>query len=1046
MKTKFLIALFSMCLYSVFSQQTGEPSIGQIKKEANDHFNKIKKEKGTLKGSGYADFKRWEWFWGNRLNDSSKISDATKERNTYINNRNLSRNTANLTLSSNYADCYNANTDNVWTAIGPSNFPNGNSAAGLGRMLFVRFSPNYGSNNNQTIFAGGNSGLWKSTNDGVSWTIAGTDQLDVSACSDLAINPSNPQVMYLATGLSDGGVHGYHGGAGENDDPYLKSAGLMKTTDGGISWQYKGPFPNQQTFTSLNEPIVYRMPKVLIHPQNTEIVYTIVYNQYWSPDYHWEGRIFKSIDGGNNWSKIYETLTGALLDMKFHPSNPNIFYVAGNRLYKFTDTQSNLSIITPTDLSNNLTGCDCSLQHNAFSMKIAVSIGAPNNVYIVGGGPNSLISNGTNTKYRYFWVSTNSGATFAQKLPIMPQCGYNCGMSDSYGLSGLSLSVSSDANTILFGRTALTKSIDGGNIFNQITNFDQLHPDKREIAYAPFSNNKLFLATDAGIYLSTDNGLNFVQRSNGLQIGWVTKLDIASTPNESSPDKTIVGLQDCTASYTNHQQDGWNQMGGTGGDNAWTAIDPNNPDIMYSEPQGEYNSIFKSIDGGISTSTLYTGGTEDGEWSTPFVLKPSNASKIILGKNNVWELDVNNSNSTKISNFNLPDIDNKILTLAASLSNPNCIVAAFRHGEPQFNPTGSSTFTWSKQLYKTMDGGTSWIDITPKSNPNSPKDPTIANGIVDAIASILIHPTNPDKIWITYSGYLASGYLKKVLFSDDGGANWINYSDGIPRMPINSIVMNNNRIADEELYIGTDVGIFWRNKYMKKWDCYGFNLPAVPVTDLKLNSNRKFIRAGLFGRGVWQSGTFCPYYPTYSLLGVNGSPESFYAANSSITSSSTINATEFVNGVVVLRNVAYRAPTINLIAGFEVKLGATFSTGVYGCSPYTANIVNNGQSESFLKKPLNDNAIVTTEKEIAITPNPFSNSVKLSLNLAERSSINLIIFDINGRIMTQIAEKTQIEQGYHEYKIDTSKWNDGMYFCKATINNDIKVYKFVKQF
>lgn len=234
---------------------------------------------------------------------------------------------------------------------------------------------------------------------------------------------------------------------------------------------------------------------------------------------------------------------------------------------------------------------------------------------------------------------------------------------------------------------------------------------------------------------------------------------------------------------------------------------------------------------------------------------------------------------------------------------------------------------------------------------------------------------------------------------------------------------------------------------MKEWKCYGNALPSVPVTDLKINPNRKFIRAALFGRGVWQSDLFCPLSgSSYSLLGTNGSPESFYHATQFITSNSTIAATEVFNGNTVSRKVGYRAPTINLTSGFKVELGATFLAGApYSCVPYTANIAN---TETFLMqnpstKPTNSERKNKTDFEI--NPNPFSNTVKFSFNLDQKSVTNLIIYDLTGKVVNQVVNQSMLLEGGHEYEINTSNWSQGIYFCKVTLHGKTKVYKFVKQ-
>src|SRR3989338_9013321 len=102
---------------------------------------------------------------------------------------------------------------------------------GAGRLNFVRFDPT----NSNTIFVGApDGGLWKSTNGGTSWTTS-TDQLTVIGCTDVAIDPGNTQIMYLATGDGDAGDC-YSIGILKSTDGGATSNGIYRTTDGGANW------------------------------------------------------------------------------------------------------------------------------------------------------------------------------------------------------------------------------------------------------------------------------------------------------------------------------------------------------------------------------------------------------------------------------------------------------------------------------------------------------------------------------------------------------------------------------------------------------------------------------------------------------------------------------------------------------------------------------------------------------------------------------------------------------------------------------------------
>ena len=192
---KSILYLFTFFCFSLISN--AQDSINWRKmgnnKGANFYdvqsdFNNYWKDKTPSRSRGYKPFKRWESYMKERVYPSGDMSLPSNTYNNFVEwqkGQNSYRQT-NSILSSN------------WTEVGPIGSPSGPSPyprTGAGRLTFVRFSPDLA-----TMYVGAaDGGLWKSTNDGVSWT-TNTDFLAVIGCADLAISPSNPNIMYLATG------------------------------------------------------------------------------------------------------------------------------------------------------------------------------------------------------------------------------------------------------------------------------------------------------------------------------------------------------------------------------------------------------------------------------------------------------------------------------------------------------------------------------------------------------------------------------------------------------------------------------------------------------------------------------------------------------------------------------------------------------------------------------------------------------------------------------------------------------------------------------
>ncbi|HXC03891.1 MAG TPA: PKD domain-containing protein, partial [Bacteroidia bacterium] len=142
----------------------------------------------------------------------------------------------------------------------------------------------------------------------------------------------------------------------------------------------------------------------------------------------------------------------------------------------------------------------------------------------------------------------------------------------------------------------------------------------------------------------------------------------------------------------------------------------------------------------------------------------------------------------------------------------------------------------NNKVIKTSDGGTTWTDVTgtlPVGNAR--------------LTNTTVKNTDPNKVWVTFSGYSGND---KVYASTDGGVTWTNYSTGLPNLPVNCIASWNGNTG---LYIGCDVGVYYRDSTMTSWAPYFNGMPDVSVYDLQIFYPLAKIRAASFGRGVWEA-------------------------------------------------------------------------------------------------------------------------------------------------------------------------------------------------
>ena len=155
------------------------------------------------------------------------------------------------------------------------------------------------------VVGSASGGVWKSVNGGTSWTTI-FDNYGSASIGDVRINQQNPQIIWVGTGEE----------CGRNSAAW--GDGIYKSTDGGA------------TFTNVGLKDSYNIAKIALHPKNQDLVYVAAIGNIYTGG--GSRGVFKTIDGGKNWTKLTEGLpndpqTGAI-DLVMDPTNPEILYTA----------------------------------------------------------------------------------------------------------------------------------------------------------------------------------------------------------------------------------------------------------------------------------------------------------------------------------------------------------------------------------------------------------------------------------------------------------------------------------------------------------------------------------------------------------------------------------------------------------------------------------------------------------------------------------------------------------------------------------------------
>ena len=697
-------------------------------------------ESNELEAPGWVQFKRWEWMKEPRVYPSVNMIPP----NDYF--LDLEKKRASVSSLGN------------WTFIGITNTPtNAAGWSGVGSVSCVRFDPV----NSSIIYAGAPSGgLWKSTNSGNTWSVLNTDGLGSLGISDIAIDPTNSQVIYIASGDRDGSS--------------TNGLGVLKSTNGGATWNSTG----------LNWLIsqVRTASKILIDPTNTQIIHVATNNG-----------IYRSVNGGTVFTQV--STMPSTRDMEFKPGDPTTIYVTGlTDVYRSTNSGLNYSSVYSVP--------------GAGGLALAVTPANAGYVYILATDANTYAFKGV---YR----SINSGTSFNLRASTPNILGSDCTGSDNSGQGWYDLCIAvspSDAENVFVGGVSIWKSPDGGSTwsinsdgYGCTTNF--VSWDIHDLSFQ--NGNTLYAGCDAGVFRTQDNGQSWAQLDDGLAISQCYSLGQSAT----NGSMLITSLQDVGTDLLNGTT--WSQT--ESGEATKVFIDRTNNSIMYG---GGYNGHFSiSTTGGIGTWTdIITGLTGSGAWVTPWKQDLGAPATLWAGYQEIFKSINQGANWAQVSSLGGSE---SFSAIDQSPSNNQVIYAS--------RPSS---------IIKTTTGGTAWTAITGNLPVSSA-----------GITNIEVDPTDENHVWVTFSGYSAAN---KVWVTTNGGTSWTNYSTGLPNIPANTIVYENNS-AHGTLYVGTDAGVYCRNSTMSSWMPFNSGLPNVIIDELEIQYTIGKIRAATYGRGMWES-------------------------------------------------------------------------------------------------------------------------------------------------------------------------------------------------
>ncbi len=664
-----------------------------------------------------------------------------------------------------------------WTFAGPVNIG--------GRITDIEFNP---IDPNIVYCSAATGGVFKSTDKGETWLPVFDDQAFLSI-GDIAVDPVNPDIIYVGTGEANGGHNNLPGG------------GMFKSTDAGGTWVPIG-LDSAET-----------IGRVIINPSDPNEIFAAAVGSYFSPT-HQRG-IFKSTDGGITWNQslFVSDSTGAI-DIVMDPANPDFLLAAmwervrrpnsshlygpSSGIYKSTDNGDTWEPLGPA------TGLPNASSSNVGRIGLAISKTNPNISY-------ALYNDGA--VYTGLFKTTDYGSSWTNADPDMEILNGVSNFSWYFGQVRIN---PADPNKIYVMDVGFMRSSDGGANWNLSY---QTHVDHHALAFDPADPNYIINGDDGGIYISTNGGAT-----------WMGPKEMPNTQfyeiglDYNNPLKLYGGTQDNNSIRTQTGNlDDWNAL--IGGDGFYVVVDFTDPNIIYAESQNGF--LQKSIDGGNNFNNARNGinQNEPTNWSTPVVMDPNDHNVLYYGTDRVYRT----TNGAELWTAVSPDLTDGIpgtrlgtvTTIDVAATNSNVIYAG----------------TDDSHVWVTTDYGANWTDIS---------------GTLPYrwVTRVKVDPNNENNVYVTFSGLKWHDPQSHVFKSTNMGADWTDISSNLPDAPVNAFAVDNNN--PDRLYLGSDVGAFMSYNGGISWQMIAEGLPVVSVYDMKIHPVENYLAIGTHGRSMYK--------------------------------------------------------------------------------------------------------------------------------------------------------------------------------------------------
>jgi photosystem II stability/assembly factor-like uncharacterized protein len=671
-----------------------------------------------------------------------------------------------------------------------------------------------------TLFVGSASGgVWRSLDGGTTFKPV-FDKQPVQSIGAVALDPSNPKVVWVGTGES------------WTRNSVSVGDGIWRSDDGGETWAHKG-LPESE-----------RVNRILVHPTKSDVVYACVPGKLWSDSA--DRGLYRTSDGGKTWALVLKgpNLSTGCSGLAMDPRNPDRLFAGlwdfrrkGWTFRSGSDGPRGVSgsgLFLTEDGGGTWKGLDAKsargLPEGPWGrIDVAIAPSKPDRVYAVIEGVKSAL-----------FRSDDGGKTWAKKDDSQSM------VWRPFYFSRLVVDPT-NPDRVYKPAGTLIASEDGGESFADVGG--GTHGDHHDVWIDPKNPKHVVTGDDGGLFISYDGG-NRWWKCNNLPVSQFYHVAV----DAKEPYQVYGGLQDNSSwagdsaypgGITNQR---WENL--YGGDGFWTFPDPSDANFVYAESQGGFvvRVDRRTIDArDIQPKAGYKEKLR-WNWNTPLHVSPNDPKKLYIGAQFLFattdggqswkrmspDLTTNDAEKQKQEQSGGVTVDNSAAEMHTTI---------YSISESPRDARTIWVGTDDGNLQLTRDGGATWTNVV-KNVPDLPS----ASWVSWVEAGFHANGT----AWAAFDRHTFGDAAPWVYATKDFGKTWtriVGPSSGVRGW---AWVIREDPARPGLLYLGTEFGLWISLDAGATWAAFkGGNFPAVAVRDLAFQAREGDLVVATHGRGIW---------------------------------------------------------------------------------------------------------------------------------------------------------------------------------------------------